>query len=153
MNLFQWLMLPVFAGVLLVEGLGVVRKKAGWKLRLLRFVVWAAAAVAVANPDLSTDLANLIGIGRGADLVLYLFVLTFLAVSFYLYARCVWLQRQLTDVVRHLAISNAHHRTCDTGNGGARAADDLVGSNGVQSAFDASIAPVEPSSSKQMFGG
>jgi hypothetical protein len=107
MNLFQWLTLPVLLALVLAECVGVVRKATGWKLRLFRAVLWAAAAVAIVNPELAQGLANHIGVGRGADLVLYLVVLAFLAVSLYFYSRYVRLQRQLTDVVRHLAIQNA----------------------------------------------
>jgi hypothetical protein len=151
MNLFQWLMLPVFLGILFAEGLGVVRKKARWKLRLIRFVVWTAATVAVAQPELTQDLAHLIGIGRGADLVLYLFVLTFLVVSFHLYTHCVWLHGQLTDVVRYLAIHDARRKTCETDNGETLTADNLVGSSGVNSSFGSRAAPMVPSSSEQIF--
>jgi small membrane protein len=113
MNLFQWLTLPVLSAVLLADVVGLVRKPKGRNLRLLRAVVWAVTAVAIANPDLPQAVAHRIGIGRGADLVLYVFVLAFLGASFYFYSRYVRLQRQLTDVVRHLAIQNARHGRAD----------------------------------------
>jgi hypothetical protein len=107
MNLFQWLTLPVLAALLFVELLGLVRKSGGTKLRLFRCAVWTAAALTIIDPELLQTVATRIGIGRGADLVLYLGVLAFLGVSFYFYSRYVRLQRQLTDIVRHLAIQNA----------------------------------------------
>jgi hypothetical protein len=109
MNLFQWLTLPVLLAVLLIEVVGLVRKPTGTRLRWLRALVWAAAAAAIVYPELPQVLANQIGIGRGADLVLYLFVLAFLGVTFYFYSRYLRLQGQLTDVVRYLAIQNARH--------------------------------------------
>ncbi len=107
MNLFQLLTLSVLSALLCVDLAGLVRKSTGRKLRLARLAVWAAAAAAILNPDLPQGLANGIGIGRGADLVLYLFVLAFLGVSFYFYSRFLRLREQLTDVVRHLAIQSA----------------------------------------------
>jgi small membrane protein len=107
MNFFQPLMLPVLAAALGVELVGLVRKPAVRRLRLLRAAVWAVAAVAIANPEVPQAVANRIGIGRGADLVLYLFVLAFLGVSFYFYSGYIRLQGQLTEVVRHLAIQDA----------------------------------------------
>jgi hypothetical protein len=113
MTLFQSLALAGLTVALVADLLGVVRKPAGRRQCLLRAVVWAVAAVAIVNPNLPQAVANLIGIGRGADLVLYLFVLAFLGVSFYFYSRYLRLQGQLTDVVRHLAIQNARHGRAD----------------------------------------
>jgi len=107
MNLFQTLTLPILAAALFADIVGLVRKPAGRRLRLLRAAVWAVAAVAIVHPEFLQTAANQIGIGRGADLVLYLFVLAFLGVSFYFYSRYLRLQGQLTDVVRYLAIQNA----------------------------------------------
>jgi hypothetical protein len=74
---------------------------------LIRLAVWLAAAVAVAQPQLLQVLANLLGIGRGTDVLLYLLVFAFFGTSFFLYARTVVLQRQLTQLVRHYALDNA----------------------------------------------
>ena len=41
------------------------------------------------------------------DAVLYLFVLAFLWVSFYLYTRCLRLEREITALTRHVAIKEA----------------------------------------------
>jgi hypothetical protein len=113
MNLFQTLTLPVLAAGLIVDLVGLVRKPAANRLRLLRAAVWTTALVAIIRPELPQTVANGIGIGRGADLVLYLFVLAFLGVSFYFYSRYLRLQGQLTEVVRHLAIQNARHGRAD----------------------------------------
>jgi hypothetical protein len=107
MNLFQSLTLPALAVALAAELVGLARKPTGRKVRLLRAGVWTAAALAIVHPELPQTIANHIGIGRGADLVLYLFVLAFLSVSFYFYSRFLRLREELTDVVRHLAIQNA----------------------------------------------
>ena len=81
---------------------------------LRRTLIWttaalcsAAAAIAIARPDLPQLAASTLGINRGADLVMYLLCLSFLVLSFYFYARYVRLQRQVTEVIRHLAIQEA----------------------------------------------
>jgi small membrane protein len=107
MNLFQGLTLTVLSVVLLAESCGLARKSSGRKLRVLRMLVWGAAAAAIMNPGLPQAAATFVGIGRGADLVMYVGLLAFLATFFYFYSRCIRLQRQITDVVRHLAIQNA----------------------------------------------
>ena len=107
MNLFQWLTLSVLLVALAWEVVGLARRRGSRRVRLMRCVVWAAAGLAIARPDLPSAAASALGIQRGADLVFYFFCLTFLAVSFYFYSRYVRLQRQITEVVRHLAIQGA----------------------------------------------
>ena len=80
---------------------------------MFRMLIWLAAGVAIADPDLVQRLAGIAGIDRGADLVFYVFVLVFLAVSLYFYARNAQLQRELTEVVRHLAILEARRGADD----------------------------------------
>lgn len=105
MILFQWLVIPVLVALCLVDLRRVLFRTPRFQLdRTLRALVWAAAAVAIYDPNLTSIAANAIGIQRGADLVLYAFVLVAVGVGFYLYARSVRLERALTDVVRHVAI-------------------------------------------------
>jgi hypothetical protein len=104
---FQWLTLSVLAVVLLGELFVRRRKALSLGFWLVRCLVWVAAAVAIAKPEWVQGTASFIGIGRGADVVLYLFVLAFLAASFYFYFRTVLLQRQVTQLTRHLALSEA----------------------------------------------
>jgi hypothetical protein len=107
MNLFQWLTLPVVAGLFVWELVDRRRRMVSPGFWLLRCLVWVAAAVAIFDPAIVQRLATLMGIGRGTDAVLYLFVLLFLATSFYFYWQKVVLQRQITLLTRHLAIREA----------------------------------------------
>ncbi|HYM25738.1 MAG TPA: DUF2304 domain-containing protein, partial [Vicinamibacterales bacterium] len=86
-------------------------------LRGLRIGIFALAAAAIARPDDVTRLAQLVGIGRGADIVLYVLALAFVAVSFFLYAHQLRLRRDLSALAAHIAIGNARH-------GGAGGADE-----------------------------
>ncbi len=106
-NPFQWITLSILSIVLIWELVGWLRAPRWRSQRVLRMLVWLAAAAAIADPDLTQKLATAVGIGRGVDLVFYLFALLFMALSFYFYARHVHTQRQLTEVVRHIAIQEA----------------------------------------------
>jgi hypothetical protein len=107
-NLFQWITLPVLALLLLRDGVALFVGRPPFRRdRFVRWAIWGAAFVAILNPDITVVVANAIGIQRGTDLVLYLFVLAFLGTSFYFYAQNTRLNRQLTDVVRHIAIQEA----------------------------------------------
>ena len=107
MNLFQIVALSALALVVLWELSRAGRGGLGGRMWLMRMSVWLAAAAAIARPLLLQELANLLGIGRGADVVLYLLVFAFFGASFFLYARTVVLQRQLTELIRLHALAGA----------------------------------------------
>jgi hypothetical protein len=107
MNLFQWITLPLIGLLLLWELLRFRRGATPPGARILRMLIWLAAGVAIAFPNIVQDAALALGIGLGVNLVLYLFVFAFLWTSFAFYSRHVRLQRQLTLVVRHIAIQEA----------------------------------------------
>lgn len=109
MNLFQIMAVVVLGTAILWEGIRLLRSARGRGLRAARLFVWLSASAAIAYPEFPQRVAEYLGIGRGADAVLYLFVLAFLWVSFFLYSRQLRLQRQITQLTRHLAIRDAQH--------------------------------------------
>jgi hypothetical protein len=78
-------------------------------------LIWLAAAVAITRPDWVQEAAIWLGIGRGADVVLYLFVLAFLATTFLFYARQLRQQQEITQLVRHLALREARRGDLNPG--------------------------------------
>lgn len=72
---------------------------------LVAFAVLAVAAVLF--PDVPTWVARRLGVGRGADLVLYALVIAFLANIATSYRRMNDLQRKVTELTRQLAITEA----------------------------------------------
>jgi small membrane protein len=83
--------------------------------RLLLLVLTACGILLVINPDMASRIANLFGIGRGADLLLYLFVIAGLFFAVGISSENKRLQRQITELVRHIAISNASHASTNPG--------------------------------------
>ena len=74
----------------------------------LIYLLFAALGIVLAlAPDLSTLVANLIGIGRGTDLLLYGFVLFSLFHFAALASQLRSMQRQITALTRALAIQGA----------------------------------------------
>lgn len=67
-------------------------------------VVWVAAGVVVARPEVTTSVAQFLGLGRGADLILYAAVITLLILVFQLHVAHHKLERQLTELVRREAL-------------------------------------------------
>ena len=61
----------------------------------------------VSDPELANRIANSVGIGRGADLILYSFVLVTLIAIFNLHLRFRATEQLLTRIVRDAAITRA----------------------------------------------
>jgi hypothetical protein len=115
MNAFQWIVLSLLAVVIIGEIHRWLRRGVS-QFGLFRFAVWIATGIAVAKPVIPHAVAQWMGIGRGADVVLYLFVLAFVVVSFFFYARYLEVREQITQVTRTLAIQNARRLTVDERN-------------------------------------
>jgi hypothetical protein len=101
----------VFAGVFLFRG-GGARNQA--LRRVLMFLFILAAASSVFFPQAWTWVANLFGIGRGADLLLYLLVLIFIGFVANTYRRFRQLETSLTTVARELALLKNHYSDNET---------------------------------------
>ena len=107
MNLFQGVALTFIGVSLLFEVIRAIRsRRLNWA-KTFRMTIWLAAAITVLNPDIVSRVAQTIGIGRGADVLIYVVTLTFIATTFYFYSRYMRLQRQITDLARYLAIHEA----------------------------------------------
>jgi hypothetical protein len=99
--------------ILLLVGLAAT----GWLVFLRRnklpihimtvFVLIGMGALAIIFPDMTQNAADLVGVGRGADLVLYMSIVVVMFVLLHYYTKFVELQRQLTEVTRELAILRA----------------------------------------------
>ena len=74
---------------------------------ILLMVLIAAAVVFILWPDITTRLAQKLGVGRGADLVFYVSILIFWFVVLKLYARIRHLEKSFTRIIREDAIKNA----------------------------------------------
>jgi hypothetical protein len=65
------------------------------------------AMVAVAVPEVAQWAAERLGVGRGVDLVFYLFGVTGIFVFVLLYSKIEQQSRMLTELVRYLAVRDA----------------------------------------------
>ena len=107
MNLFQAFALLVIGCLLVVTVVAALR---GWATRregLIWLSVWLAASVAIIWPDVTGAVAKRLGIGRGADLVLYCVAVVMMIGFLMVYVRLRRLRREMTLLVRHLAIRDA----------------------------------------------
>jgi small membrane protein len=118
MRLFQYVAVAILAAALVFDMTRAARRRRLGAMLLARGLTWVAAAVAILFPELVQEAAVRLGIRRGADLVLYIFILLSLFSSFYFYARYKGLQRQVTELIRRHAIEHARRggRTPPSGN-------------------------------------
>lgn len=104
--------------ILLLSGLAAT----GWLVFLRRtrlpfhivivFAVLAVAGIAVIFPDITAEAAQLVGVGRGVDLVIYLVEVGTLFVLLHYYTKFVEIERRQTEIVREVAILRAEVDRC-----------------------------------------
>lgn len=106
MTLFQWLFSGLMSALIVME---VVLQLTGRTRRIissLRMAVWLLALSLILVPSATNRVAEILSIGRGADVILYLTVITFLLSFFYLLHAVESQREQITLLVRRIAMQN-----------------------------------------------
>lgn len=94
--------------LLVLLGYVALARQRGRLLGRIVIVLFAGVgAFMILLPDLTTDIAQWLGVGRGADLMLYLGVLGFAFIAFVLYTRIRELEAEVTTLARAIAIERA----------------------------------------------
>lgn len=114
MTLFQWLAGTLMAGLLLLELILQILGRTRRSISSLRGLVWFLALVAILVPSLTNRIANLLSIGRGADVLLYSTAICFLLAFFYLLHAVEQQREQITRLVRRLATERPFHQPMPT---------------------------------------
>jgi hypothetical protein len=91
--------------VALLSTQGSAGIRAGRRLLFVGIVV--VFVTAALQPRLVNDVAQAIGVGRGADLVLYVLATAFLYLVLYTYQKHREQQGRIAELVRHVAILEA----------------------------------------------
>jgi hypothetical protein len=104
MNLIQLVLIGGIAGVFLMYV--AFFRSTLWD-RIIALALVILAVLSILFPQLTTAVANALGVGRGADLLIYLSIVTGLFVSLLLYSRIQRLERDQTELVRQIALERA----------------------------------------------
>ena len=107
MNVFQILLLIVMGGLLAVSVAAFVCRWVPRAASALWTVFCVVAGLAVIWPDVTTDIAKALGIGRGKDLLLYCAIVIMMIGFLMVYVRLRRIRRDVTLLVRHIAILEA----------------------------------------------
>jgi hypothetical protein len=111
MNALQTLIVLLFVTLAVLTLSAGLRGTVPKKVVTAGLLLWTFGAIATVWPHTVGDLAHALGVGRGADLLLYMTTLSLAVVCFYMYARFRRVERQLTMLVRRLAMDAANERT------------------------------------------
>ena len=106
------------AGLLALRGGHGATQKAMW--RIGGVCLLAAAVLAVLFPNSLTDLANAVGVGRGADLVLYVLAVCFLLTTAVLFRRLSEMEQRYVRLARRVAINETRLPSIDEQGPGAQ---------------------------------
>lgn len=99
------ILLSLFILFALIKVFGRFRAKeiSFWPLVFWK-IFWLAVVVVVWQPNLSTEIANRLGVGRGADLIMYVSVAVLFYLFFRISVRLEGLERNITKIVREIAL-------------------------------------------------
>jgi small membrane protein len=104
---FQWIAFVLLAVPFLATVTLTVRRTIGPRVGFAWGLLWIAAAVLIARPELTAIVARALGIGRGTDLVFYVAILAMGFGFFTTYVRLRRIEGNMTKLVRELALRSA----------------------------------------------
>lgn len=113
--------MEIISGLGIFQFLGVLFSLFAWSRVFLRFkdknvsifefvfwsIVWVGVIIIALFPSVFTQLSFFFGIGRGVDILLYVGMIVLFYLLFRLYVKMDTQQKEITKLVRELAISNS----------------------------------------------
>lgn len=72
--------------------------------KLAFILLFLSGITAVIFPEITTKIANFVGVGRGTDLLTYLMVVIFYVSFYFLYSKIEKVEKHQTEIIRTLAI-------------------------------------------------
>lgn len=115
----MWIQILLITAIIVLAAFMMRRTGADSHLAIRRLLMMLFVVIAVTSvlfPQWLSWLANLVGVGRGTDLVLYGLIMIFLAFVYTQYRRNIVLQRQLTLLARKIALLEAEQVESDRRN-------------------------------------
>ena len=82
------------------------QKRIAWSALLLWLIIWGTIAVVVVRPEIASYAATILGVGRGADLVIYLAIVALFFLVFRVMASVDTMQQEITKIVTTLALKD-----------------------------------------------
>lgn len=102
-----WIQIVLIAGFVVAAVFAGAIFRTRILYRSLALALFALAAILVLFPDFTTVIAHALGVGRGADLLLYVALVAGVYVTLLLYLRIRILDRKIAELVRVIALRDA----------------------------------------------
>lgn len=83
------------------------KSQISWTTFLIWFLIWVAIGIVFWRPEITTQLANSFGIGRGSDFIIYISIIVIFYQLFRIYSHIEKIETNITKITRHVAINNA----------------------------------------------
>lgn len=97
----------LFALLVILRTYGQYKKELVSRYWLLAFSsLWVLIAVAAIVPHATDDIARVVGVERGADMLVYVAVLVLLYAVYRLFVRAQKMHEEITELVRQIALAN-----------------------------------------------
>ena len=74
------------------------------KTSIFWFLIWLAAATGIILPTTTSNLAQIFGVGRGVDVIVYLSLILLFYLVFRIYVMIEDLRHEITFIVRQVAL-------------------------------------------------
>jgi hypothetical protein len=97
----------LIVGLLVCAGYAFLQRDKSRLIAICIAMLSAIGMILVIQPELSTRVANSIGVGRGTDLITYFWILMSVLVLLNLQFKIFALQRTLTELAREVALRTA----------------------------------------------
>jgi len=104
LNLVKFILIPLVAGLVLLY-FAKIRSQLLDSLVVL--LIGGVGIALVISPDMANGLAHLVGVGRGADLLMYVSLIGILFLLILTYSRLRELEAHITHLARDIAIDRS----------------------------------------------
>lgn len=102
--MIQPIQIILSVGILLLTVIVFIKIPNRRYLKLLFLALACVGLIIIYFPDFSTKVANVLGVGRGADLIMYLGFINILTLNLLLYIKYRALKGKFTELTREIAI-------------------------------------------------
>jgi len=110
MTTFQIILISILAALGAFAVIGGLKRSVGRPAAAIILIIAIAGILAAVDPDRTTRFARTIGINRGTDLIVYLVTIVVFQGFVIFYLRLRKVRRELTLLVRQLALLEASSR-------------------------------------------
>jgi len=86
------------------------RKEISAKEFVFWIFLWASVLVAVIYPHTTDKIAKIVGVGRGADLLIYISIFVLFFIIFKIFVKLEKIERNITKIVRKIALDEGKNR-------------------------------------------